>query len=58
MPPRVEVTNRGTPQRVTQADGRFDGSRLVISLVAEDVAGGGPVAGAIGRAFDVRPRTG
>ena len=55
---RVEVTNSGTPQRVTQADGRFDGSRLVISLVAEDVAGGGPVAGAIGRAFDVRPRTG
>ena len=55
---RVEVTNRGTPQRVTQADGRFDGQRLVVSLVAEDIAGGGPVAGAIGRAFAIAPRTG
>lgn len=55
---RVEVTNRGTPQQVTQADGRFDGQRLVVSLVAEDIAGGGPVAGAIGRAFAIAPRTG
>ena len=55
---RVEVTNRGTPQQVTQADGRFDGQHLVVSLVAEDIAGGGPVAGAIGRAFAIAPRTG
>ena len=55
---RVEVTNRGTPQRVERADARLDGGRLVVSLVADDIVGGGPVAGAIERSFAVRPRTG
>ena len=51
----VAIENRGAPQRIAEASGRLDGGRLVIGIVAEDIAEGGPAAAAIQRTFGISP---
>lgn len=44
---KVEVINRGTPQRATGAQSRFDGRQMVVQLFVEDIAENGPMSRAI-----------
>lgn len=47
VPVTINHENRGTPQRVVEADASLDFGGLVISVVTEDIAAGGDVARAI-----------
>ncbi|HFD81046.1 MAG TPA: hypothetical protein ENK05_11760 [Gammaproteobacteria bacterium] len=46
-PVKVEIVNKGTPQRPTDAQATFDPDGLVVRIFTDDVARGGPIAGAL-----------
>lgn len=49
---RVEIVNQGQPPKaVDSATARFDSAGLVVRVVLNDVATGGPISSALGRQF-------
>ena len=39
----VNMNNTGTPQQVTDTSVQFDGERMIVDVVIEDIRGGGPI---------------
>lgn len=54
QPVRVELINKGQPQKVSEAQGSFDPSGMVLRIVTEDLQRGGPLSGAFQRTFNLR----
>ena len=54
--PSVEINfeNRGTPQREVSREVRLDPRGLIVTVVTEDLDGGGPASQAIARRFGLR----
>ena len=54
--PSVDITfeNRGTPQREVSREVRLDPRGLIVTVVTEDLDGGGPASQAIARRFGLR----
>ena len=46
-PVKVEIVNKGTPQRPTDAQATFDPDGMVVRIFTDDVARGGPISGAL-----------
>jgi tape measure domain-containing protein len=44
---KVELINRGTPQRATGTSTQFDGRQMIVQVFTEDIAGNGPMSRAI-----------
>ena len=54
--PAIDITfeNRGTPQREVSREVRLDPRGLIVTVVTEDLDGGGPASQAIARRFGLR----
>ena len=54
--PSIDITfeNRGTPQREVSREVRLDPRGLIVTVVTEDLDGGGPASQAIARRFGLR----
>ena len=54
--PSIDITfeNRGTPQREVSREVRVDPRGLIVTVVTEDLDGGGPASQAIARRFGLR----
>ena len=54
--PSIQITfeNRGTPQREVSREVRLDPRGLIVTVVTEDLDGGGPASQAIARRFGLR----
>jgi phage-related minor tail protein len=53
---KVEVINKGTPQKASQTAPQFDGKQWVTSIILEDIARGGAISSGMGSADGLRKR--
>lgn len=51
---QVQITNNGTPQKVSGAQATFDPKRAVIHIVLDDLKIGGPMSQAIGNTYGIK----
>lgn len=54
---RVELINKGTPSQAQQANSRFDGGAMVISIVLDDLNRGGSIANSLDKRYKGRGST-
>ncbi|MFZ5621166.1 MAG: phage tail tape measure C-terminal domain-containing protein [Pseudomonadota bacterium] len=55
---KVQIDNKGTQIRATEAQASFDPDGLVVRIVTEDVRRGGPMSGVLERTFGLRRKGG
>lgn len=55
---KVQIDNKGTQIRATEAQATFDPDGLVVRIVTEDVRRGGPMSGVLERTFGLRRKGG
>jgi len=51
---KVEVVNRGTPQKAVNSDVRFDPKGMVVQVILEDIQKNGPIASGLTGAYGMR----
>lgn len=55
---KVEVVNRGTPQKATQTNATFDASGAVVRIILDDIQRGGPISNGLGSTYGLRRSVG